>query len=62
MKLVSILTWLGSHLAIGLAYANSDAELVSEVSGTNLAAGSMAYTGAGEVYVFDGEDWNKVGA
>lgn len=62
MILISILSWVSSHNAIGLVYANQFSDLATEVSNTTLCAGSMAYLGNGEVYVYNGTQWNKVGA
>ena len=62
MKIISILTWTASHLAVALVYADAEADLNGEVNGTILDSGSIAYVGNGSVYVYNGETWTKVGA
>lgn len=61
MKIISILTWTASHLAVALVYADAVADLGSKVGETALDAGSLAYLGNGKTYVFDGTNWTKVG-
>lgn len=61
MKIISILQWAGSHKAIALCYAGTSAALTNKVDETDIDAGSMAYLGNGDVYVFNGTQWNKVG-
>lgn len=62
MKIISILTWTASHLAVALVYADAEADLNGVVNETILDSGSLAYVGNGSVYVYDGAEWNKVGA
>ena len=62
MKIISILTWTASHLAVALVYADAEADLNGEVNGTVLDSGSIAYVGNGSVYVYNGVTWTKVGA
>ena len=62
MKIISILTWTASHLAVALVYADAEADLKGEVNGTVLDSGSIAYVGNGSVYVYNGTTWTKVGA
>lgn len=62
MKIISILTWTASHLAVALVYADAEANLNGVVNGTVLDSGSIAYVGNGSVYVYNGETWTKVGA
>ena len=62
MKIISILTWTASHLAVALVYADAEADLKGEVNGTVLDSGSIAYVGDGSVYVYNGSTWTKVGA
>lgn len=42
-------------------YADSSSDLVDTIRGLLISAGSLAYLGNGDVYVFDGSDWNKIG-
>lgn len=62
MKIISILTWTASHLAVALVYADAEADLNGEVNGTVLDSGSIAYVGNGSTYVYNGSTWTKVGA
>lgn len=62
MKIISVLTWSASHVAVALVYAGEASELGNKIGETELDAGSLAYLGDGSTYVFDGEIWNKVGA
>ena len=62
MKIISVLTWSASHVAVALVYAGEVSDLGNKINGTELDAGSLAYLGNGDTYVFDGENWNKVGA
>lgn len=62
MKIISILTWTASHLAVALVYADAEANLNGVVNGTVLDSGSIAYVGDGSTYVYNGSTWAKVGA
>lgn len=62
MIIISILTWQGPHKAIALVYAASAAELTDSVAETEIVNGSLAYTGDGKTFVFDGSAWNQLGA
>lgn len=62
MKIISILTWTASHLAVALVYADAEANLNGKVNETVLDSGSIAYVGNGSVYVYNGSTWTKVGA
>ena len=62
MKIISILTWTASHLAVALVYADAEADLNGVVNETVLDSGSLAYLGDGSVYVYNGATWKKVGA
>ena len=62
MRIISILTWTASHLAVALVYADAEANLNGAVNETVLDSGSIAYVGDGSVYVYNGSTWTKVGA
>lgn len=61
MKIISILTWSASHLAVALVYADKATDLNDKVGETELDSGSLAYVGSGKTYVFNGTTWAKVG-
>lgn len=62
MKIISILTWTASHLAVALVYADAETDLKGKVNETVLDSGSLAYISNGDAYVYDGSTWNKAGA
>lgn len=60
MKIVQIMNWDKSHLAVALCYADNEGDLVTTLSGTELSKGSICYLSNGDVYIL-GETWTKVG-
>lgn len=61
MKLIEVLKWEASHVAVALVYADSASDLVTTLGDLTLSKGSLAYLANGKVYVL-GETWSKVGA
>lgn len=57
MKIIGILQWEASHKAVALCYAANAAALATKVADTEIAAGSIAYTGDAKTYVFNGTQW-----
>lgn len=61
MKLIEVIKWEASHKAIVIVYAESSSDLAGELKDLTISSGSLAYLANGDVYVFDGSDWNKIG-
>ena len=57
MKIIGILQWSASHKAVCLCYGANLAALTIKVDETDIDAGSIAYTGDGKTYVFNGTTW-----
>lgn len=62
MKLIEAMRWEGDKLAICIVYADAANDLDDELpNNLMLASGSLAYLGNGDVYVFNGTNWTKIG-
>lgn len=60
MKLIEIVKWEGSHVAVALIYADQASDLGTTLNDLTLSKGSMAYLANGNVYVL-GTTWAKIG-
>jgi len=62
MKLIEAIRWEGDKLAVCIVYADSANDLTDELpNNLMLASGSLAYVANGNVYVFNGTAWAKIG-
>ena len=61
MKLIEAIKWEASHKAIVIVYADSSSDLASELKDLTISSGSLAYLANGDVYVFNGTNWTKIG-
>jgi len=61
MKLIEVLKWEASQVAVALVYADASSDLGTELGTLTLSKGSLAYLANGDVYVL-GATWAKVGA
>lgn len=57
MKLIGVLKWERTHVAVALVFANDASDLGLELDGLTLADGSLAYTGAGSRHVLTDGAW-----
>ena len=60
MKLIDVLKWEGTQLAVALVYADAEADLGTTLGKLTLSKGSLAYLADGTVYVL-GTTWAKIG-
>lgn len=61
MKLIEAIKWEASHKAVVIVYADSSSDLASELKDLTISSGSLAYLANGDVYVFNGTNWTKIG-
>jgi len=61
MKLIEVIKWEASNRAVVLIYAGSSSDLAATLKTMIISSGSLAYLANGDVYVFNGTQWNKIG-
>lgn len=62
MKLIETIKWIGNKQAVALVYAKDATMLGRWLGDLELIEGSMGYVANGNVYIFNGSSWTKVGA
>lgn len=60
MKLIEVIKWEASQVAVALVYADQASDLGTTLGKMTLSKGSLAYLATGEVYVL-GSTWSKMG-
>lgn len=60
-KMIEAIKWEATNRAIIIMYADSSSDLTNTIRGLLISAGSLAYLGNGDVYVFNGTNWTKIG-
>ena len=61
MKFIEAIKWEATKRAVVLVYADASTDLGTKVKGIDISSGSLAYLANGDVYVFNGTQWNKIG-
>lgn len=64
MKLIEVIKWEATNRAVVIVYADSSSDLdnvIEKQSRLLISAGSLAYLANGDVYVFNGTNWTKIG-